>query len=438
MKKCILYICLLPVISIFISCGPDKPAESSSGKLSPEGSLQALRTAEGLEVRLFAAEPLLSNPTNMDVDARGRVWVTKAWNYRNWRNTGNPYREEGDRIVILEDTDGDGRADTGKVFYQDTLINSAMGIAVLGNKVIVSCSPHVLVLTDTNGDDKADKKELLFTGIGGVQHDHAVHAFVFGPDGKFYFNFGNEGKSIRDKDGKPLYDRHGRLIGADGNPYRQGMAFRCNPDGSQLEVIGHNFRNPYELAVDSYGAIWQTDNDDDGNRSTRVSYLMEYGNYGYTDALTGASWYDWRVNREDSIPLRHWHQHDPGVVPNLLINGAGSPSGICVYEGQLLPAAYRGQMIHAEAGQNAVRSYPVEPEGAGFSAKRTNLLFSGEDKWFRPVDVCVAPDGSLMVADWYDPGVGGHNAGDVELGRIYRVAPKGHAYRPLPPSLGTP
>src|SRR3546814_16227205 len=115
------------------------------------------------------------------------------------------------------------------------------------------------------------------------------------------------------------------------------MAFRCNLDGSELEVNGHNFRNPYELAVDSYGGVWQTDNDDDGNRGTRVNYVMEYGNYGYTDELSGAWWGQWRINREDSVPFRHWHQDDPGVVPNLLLNGAGSPSGACVHDGQLLP-----------------------------------------------------------------------------------------------------
>lgn len=413
------------------SCGRGaKDGSAEREPFSAEAGLEALDVADGLEVTLFASEPLVSNPTNMDVDARGRVWVTEGWNYRNWLNTENPYRENGDRIVILEDRDQDGRADTAKVFYQDTLINSAMGIAVLGRQVIVSCSPGVYLLTDTDGDDKADTKELLFTGIGGKQHDHAVHAFVFGPDGKLYFNFGNEGKTILDKNGKALYDPLGRLISAEGEPYRQGMAFRCNPDGSELEVIGHNFRNPYELAVDSYGSVWQTDNDDDGNRSTRVNYVMEYGNYGYSDELTGAWWGDWRINREDSVPLRHWHQTDPGVVPNLLVNGAGSPSGLCMYEGQLLPEAYRGQLIHAEAGMNAVRVYPVSPDGAGFKATRANLLFSTEDKWFRPVDVCAAPDGSLMIADWYDPGVGGHRAGDVELGRIYRIAPKGHAYRP--------
>src|SRR5690606_39281081 len=95
------------------------------------------------------------------------------------------------------------------------------------------------------------------------------------------------------------------------------------------------------------------------------SDLMEYGNYGYTDELTGARWTEWRINREDSVPRRHWHQDDPGVVPNLLVNGAGSPSGLCIYEGSLLPAGYQGQLIHAEAGQGAIRIYPVRAAGEG-------------------------------------------------------------------------
>ncbi len=83
---------------------------------------------------------------------------------------------------------------------------------MLGNKVIVSCSPNVFIFTDTNGDDKADKKELLFRGIGGVQHDHAIHSFTFGPDGKLYFNFGNAGDSILDKNGNVIRDAEGNLI----------------------------------------------------------------------------------------------------------------------------------------------------------------------------------------------------------------------------------
>jgi putative heme-binding domain-containing protein len=155
---------------------------------------------------------------------------------------------------------------------------------------------------------------------------------------------------------------------------------------------------------------------------------MPYGNYGYTDEMTGAGWQANRTNIEDSIPLRHWHLNDPGVVPNLLQTGAGSPTGMVLYEGSLLPAVFQGQMIHSDAGPNVVRAYPVKKMGAGYQAEIVNVLKNEKDQWFRPADICVAPDGSLIVADWYDPGVGGHAAGDQLRGRIYRVAPANAKY----------
>ncbi len=155
---------------------------------------------------------------------------------------------------------------------------------------------------------------------------------------------------------------------------------------------------------------------------------MEGGNYGYKDEMTGASWNARRTNMEKEIPLRHWHLNDPGSIPNLLQTGGGSPSGITIYEGTLLPEVFHGQMIHAEPGNNVVRSYPVEKNGAGYKATIVNILEGQKDQWFRPIDVAVAPDGSLFVADWYDPGVGGHAVGDLDRGRIYRVAPAKSKY----------
>jgi putative membrane-bound dehydrogenase-like protein len=399
---------------------------SDDDKHDPKYAVGSLNVAPGLEATLFAAEPMLSNPTDIDVDARGRVWVCEAYNYRPAIN-GNPTRKEGDRIIILEDQNGDGKADITKVFYQDPSIESPLGIWVQGNKVIVADSPNVWVLTDENGDDKADKKELLFSGIGGEQHDHGMHTFVFGPDGKWYFNFGNAGEQLLDKDGKPVVDiATGKTI--DKQNFKQGMVFRCDPDGKNVELLGQNFRNNYEVAVDSYGTLWQSDNDDDGNKGVRINYVMEYGNYGYTDEMTGAGWQANRDNIEPEIPRRHWHLNDPGVVPNLLQTGAGSPTGIIVYEGKLLPEVFRNQVIHCDAGPNVVRSYPVQKDGAGYKAEIVNVLEGTRDQWFRPADICVAPDGSLIIADWYDPGVGGHQAGDQNRGRVYRVAPPNSPY----------
>ena len=377
-----------------------------------------------LGATLFASEPMISNPTNMDIDAKGRVWVCEANNYRPALNPNNPYHKEGDRIMILEDTNGDGKADKSKVFYQGEEVNAALGIAVLGNKTYVSCNPNLFVFTDENGDDIPDKKEVILRGSGSNQHDHAMHAVTFGPDGKLYFNSGNE-TFIRGKDDKTMTDDLGRPYDNKGNPYREGQVYRCDMDGSNFEVLGWNFRNNYEVAVDAFGRMWQSDNDDDGNKGVRINNVMDYGNYGFKDEMTGAAWQERRTNWEDEIPKRHWHLNDPGVVPNLLQTGSGSPCGMVVYEGTLLPKRYQNQVIHADAGPNIVRAYPVETDGAGFKASIANIMDGAKrDNWFRPCDVTVAPDGSLFVADWYDPGVGGHAAGDIGRGRIFRIAPK--------------
>lgn len=420
-------ICLLLSMAIALANCSKKNA-TSSGDHDPAQALKDLTVYDGLQAQLFAAEPMFSNPTNIAIDERGRVWVCEAYNYRNQYNPKNPVKAEGDRIMILEDTDGDGQADKSKVFYQGTDVNSALGISLLGDKIIVSCSPNVFVFTDADHDDVPEKKEVFYQGIQGEQHDHGMHTFVFGPDGKLYFNFGNEGKSLLTAAGDTVVDVHGYKVVTNGKPFREGMVLRSDLDGSHVEVLGNNFRNNFEVAVDPFGTLWQSDNDDDGNKGTRINYVMEYGNYGYRDEVTGASWSTRRTNMEREIPFRHWHLNDPGVVPNVLQTGAGSPSGITVYEGNLLPEEFRGQMIHAEPGNNVVRAYPVEDDGAGYKASIVKILEAKTDQWFRPIDVAVAPDGSLFVADWYDPGVGGHQAGDVDRGRIYRVAPPNSKY----------
>src|SRR5438477_2213669 len=158
--------------------------------------------------------------------------------------------------------------------------------------------------------------------------------------------------------------------------------------------------------------------------------------------MTGAGWpAGWAKAKSKGAPesekiFYEWHQYDPGVVPNLLHTGAGSPTGILVYEGKLLPELFRNQLIHCDAGPRVVRAYPIQPAGAGYQAASKDLL-STSDTWFRPSDVCVAPDGSLYIADWNDAGVGGHYMADQKLetmtGRVYRLAPKGN--KPTVPKL---
>jgi len=416
-----------------------------------------LYVPEGFEVELWAESPMLYNPTNMDVDARGRIWVTEAVEYRDFNNKPADrfnFKDKGDRVVILEDTDHDGKADKSTVFVQDMDLKAPLGIAVIGNKIFVSASPHVIVYTDENQDDKPDKKEVFLTGFGGFDHDHSLHSFLATPYGKFIFNTGNAGPHlVQDKSGWTL--RSGSLY-AGGTPYIKGnagnqksddgrvwvggLALEIAPDASQLKVMAHNFRNSYEVAMDSYGNMWQNDNDDQVI-ACRTSWLMEGSNAGYF-SKDGTRYWQGDRRLEQDIFTAHWHQEDPGVLKVGDKTGAGSPTGVTVYEGDAFGEKYRGMLLSCEAGRNLIFAYQTSPKGAGFAMKRFDLLSSfpvsdeyyiwndnfeaDKRKWFRPSDAVTGTDGTIYVADWYDAVVGGHAMNDKKgYGRIYRIRPKG-------------
>jgi putative membrane-bound dehydrogenase-like protein len=411
---------------------------------------------DDMEVTLWAESPMLYNPTNMDIDAKGRVWVTEAVNYRKFNNKPETRlnHEKGERVMILEDTDHDGKADKSTVFVEDIEMISPLGIAVVGNKVYVSAAPHLYVYTDENGDDKADKREIFLTGFGTKDHDHSLHSGVMAPDGQFFFNVGNAGPHIvTDKagwtlrsgsvytGGTPYNDKNqGNQVSDDGRVWVGGLALKVGKDGKGLKVLGHNFRNSYEVAMDSYGNMWQNDNDDQVI-ACRTSFLIENGSAGYF-SLDGTR--QWQADRRPGQDMftASWHQEDPGMMPACDNTGAGSPTGFHVYEGDAFGDKYRGMLLSAEAGRNVIFNYFPKANGAGFDLKRNDLVSSQgiessekydwyetcEDKrkWFRPSDVCAGTDGSIFIADWYDPIVGGHAMKDVKgYGRIYRLTPKG-------------
>jgi putative heme-binding domain-containing protein len=226
-----------------------------------------------LEVTVWAASPAIKNPTNIDTDQFGRIWVAEGVNYRRHYER----QPEGDRIVVLQDTDSDGKADKSWTFVQEPFLRAPMGIAVIDNKVIVSMAPDLVVYTDVNRDTKfdpaVDKREVLLTGFNGRMHDHTVHSVTVGPDGQWYWNAGNCGAMFTDKSGKtfrigssydPYYGRKpaGDLswdpreiagqTSDDGHVYVGGCAARMNPDGSG--VVIQSLIAPFADIAHGYGA----------------------------------------------------------------------------------------------------------------------------------------------------------------------------------------
>jgi len=421
---------------------------------------------EGFEVTVWAATPLLRNPTNIDIDRDGRIWVAEGVRYRSHYAR----QPEGDRIVVLQDTDGDGKADASHTFVQEPGLVSPLGVAVVDNKVIVSQPPDLIVYTDVDRnlrfDPAVDKREVLLTGFQGVNHDHSLHSLTVGPDGKWVFNQGNTGGMFTDKSGKTF-----RSFGAyrdgpvgpfkspwnpaewagkpsdDGHVYVGGFTVRMNPDGTNAEIIGFNYRNSYEQSVTSLGDVFQNDNDDPP--ACRVSWVMEYANFGFSSNDGQRAWTaDRRAGQ--STPVAEWRQEDPGIMPVGDVYGGGSPTGNVFYENGSLGAGWDGTFFAADAGRNEIFSYQPTRQGAGFALNRkvfvtTNVKqqYAGSDfaggnntargaveTLFRPSDITVGPDGALYVSDWIDARVGGHQDLDNSVsGAIYRIAPKGFVSR---------
>jgi putative membrane-bound dehydrogenase-like protein len=425
--------------------------------------LEMFRLPDGLEITLWASTPMLHNPTNIDIDKDGRIWVAEGVRYR-YHHARQP---EGDRIVVLEDTNGDGKADSVHTFVQDPELVAPLGIAVIDNKIVVSQPPNLIVYTDVDRnqrfDPAVDTREVLLTGFQGINHDHSLHSVTVGPDGKWVFNSGNTGGMFTDRSGKTF-----RVFGAyrpapvgpftfpndpaawagkpsdDGHVYVGGFTVRMNPDGTNAEIIGYNYRNSYEQSVTSLGDVFQNDNDDPP--ACRVSWVMEYANFGFSSNDGQRAW---QADRRpgQTVAVAEWRQDDPGIAPAGDVYGGGSPTGNVFYENGALGPTWEGTFFAADAGRNEVFAYRPARKGAGFALDDRRIFltsnparqYAGSDfvggnatakgaieTLFRPSDIAVGPDGALYVSDWIDPRVGGHVDLDETLsGAIYRIAPKG-------------
>ena len=357
-----------------------------------------------------------------------------------------------------EDTNGDGKADKSTRSCRRPTWSRRSASRSSTTRSSSSQPPDLIVYTDVDRnlkfDPAVDKREVLLTGFQGVNHDHSLHSVTVGPDGKWYFNSGNTGAMFTDKSGKTF-----RIFGAyragpvgpfknphdpaeyagkpsdDGHVYVGGFTVRMNPDGTNAEIIGHNYRNSYEQSVTSLGDVFQNDNDDPP--ACRVSWVMEYANFGFSSNDGQRSW---QADRRpgQTMPVAEWRQDDPGMTPAGDVYGGGSPTGIVFYENGALGAGLgrhvlrrrsrtqRDLLLPAEARRAPASSSTrkifltsnVKQQYAGLRLRRRQRQRTGAiETLFRPSDIAVGPDGALYVSDWIDPRVGGHQDLDDTLVR---------------------
>lgn len=387
---------------------------SSPTRLS--GPLQVNRFADStalylpsdLEATIWAESPMLSRPTSIDVDARGRVWVAEA--------AGN--RPEGDgatdgRVTILTDSNSDGRADNQTVFAQDARLVRPLGVSVLGRNVYVSNAPDLLMYVDENGDDRPERAETVLTGFGGKNQRNGVHRMVAGPAGNYYVSVGDAVPyTITDRDGWTLQagTTADKQPSSDGRNWVGGLSLRVKPNGSGLKVMADGFHNSQAVVVDSYGNLWQADTDEKTHVS-HINWVLEGGKAGF-----------YAAGNRLANPIAM-----PGVMPIGEAIPNSSSTALLMYEDEKLGLPYRGMLLCADARQHRIVAYRPEIRGAGYQLVANELINGASpsgnvNTTFEPVAMAIGPEGAIYIASWYE-------AGAKSVGRIYRIAPKGRALK---------
>ena len=371
---------LIPVIS-------NKPGPLEGGQhifLGGEEAIGKMTVADGLKVELFASEeqfPELINPVQLAFDPKGRLWVAAWAMYPHWK----PTEPMDDRLLILEDTNGDGKADVCKTFAGD--IHNPTGFEFYNGGVLVSQGSELLFLKDTDGDDKYDVKERVLHGLDTADTHHTANSFALDPGGAYYFQEGTF--------------HHSQVETVWGPPRRvaNGAVFRYEPRSQKFDVyVSFGFANPHGHIFDRWGQdiVW------DGTGAQPYHAVLFSGDIDYP------------------------HKH--GGPPQVYKQRTRPCSGAEVLSSRHFPEDWQGNLLVLNViGVQGILRYKVEDQESSFTAIEQEPMLLSSDPNFRPADVETAPDGSVYFVDWQNPIIGHmqHNlrdpSRDRKHGRVYRV-----------------
>ncbi len=382
----------LALISVFPGSMPAQEANPfaevirSTPWLSPQEELQSFQVPKGFSVQLVASEPQIAKPMNMAIDARGRVWITETVEY--------PYpvgeNETGrDAIKILEDTDGDGSADKITTFAEG--LNIPIGILPMEDGAIAFSIPYIYRFYDDDGDDRADRREILYGRLGYERDTHGMTSgFRKGLDGWIYACHG--------------FNNTSTITGADGHSItmNSGNTYRFRPDGSRVEQNTWGQVNPFGLTWDDRGYLYSAD------CHTFPIYQLISGAY-----------YPSFGKPHDGL----------GFAPTMMghLHGSTAIAGVAFYEASAFPEEFHNNLFVGNVMTGRINRDTLNYHGTSPAAQEEKDFLISSDPWFRPVDIQLAPDGSLFVADFYNRVIGhyeaplDHPGRDRTSGRIWRI-----------------